>query len=146
MERPLYPAAIHLFFRKNGEILLLRRFNTGYEDGNYSVVAGHIEPGESATQAGIREAKEEVGVRIDPRNLKIHGIMHRYSNGERIDFFAFVDTWEGEVSNMEPNKCDRLLWAHKECLPQNTIPYIRRALRLSDGQIWYDESGWEEIS
>ncbi|HEX2963758.1 MAG TPA: NUDIX domain-containing protein [Ignavibacteriales bacterium] len=142
MERSLYPAAIHLFFRKGDDILLLRRFNTGYEDGNYSVVAGHVEFGETATQAGIREAKEEVGVTIDPGDLKIHGIMHRKSGDERIDFFAFVDRWEGVIKNMEEHKCDGLLWADIASLPENTIPYIKRALELSEKPLWYEEFGW----
>ncbi|HEX2867037.1 MAG TPA: NUDIX domain-containing protein [Ignavibacteriales bacterium] len=142
MERSLYPAAIHLFFRKDDNILLLRRFNTGYEDGNYSVVAGHVEKGETATQAGIREAKEEVGVTIHPSDLKIHGIMHRKSNDERIDFFAFIDRWHGEILNMEPHKCDELLWTSFDSLPKNTIPYIKRAIELSEKSLWYDEFGW----
>lgn len=142
MERSLYPAAIHLFFRKDDNILLLRRFNTGYEDGNYSVVAGHVEFGETVTQAGIREAREEVGAVIDPDNIKIHGIMHRKSNDERIDFFAFIDRWQGEIFNMEPNKCDELLWTPMDLLPKNTIPYIKRAIELSEKPLWYEEFGW----
>lgn len=32
--RNTYPAAVHVFMLRNDEILLLRRLNTGYEDGN----------------------------------------------------------------------------------------------------------------
>ena len=141
-ERSLYPIAIHLFFRKKNQILLLRRSNTGYEDGNYSVVAGHVNTNESIKEAGIREAKEEIGVTIHNKDIKIIGIMHRKSDDERVDFFAYVDVWEGEIQNMEPHKCDKLLWCKKNELPQNTIPYIIRAINLSENLIWYDEFGW----
>ena len=39
MERFKLVVAVHLLLIENKKILLLRRFNTGYEDGNYSVVA-----------------------------------------------------------------------------------------------------------
>ena len=45
------PVAVHLFLIKKGKILLLRRFNTGYEDGNYSLVAGHVDGNEDVKSA-----------------------------------------------------------------------------------------------
>ncbi|MGD8997230.1 MAG: NUDIX hydrolase, partial [Anaerolineae bacterium] len=41
-ERFKLVSAVHLFLVRDGQVLLLRRSNTGYEDGNYSVVAGHL--------------------------------------------------------------------------------------------------------
>ena len=52
------PVAVHLLLVKEGKILLLRRSNTGYEDGMYSIVAGHIDGDEDVKSAMIREAKE----------------------------------------------------------------------------------------
>ncbi len=54
-ERLKFTAATHLFLVKDGKILLLRRFNTGYEDGNYSVPAGYMDGKETAMQATIME-------------------------------------------------------------------------------------------
>jgi ADP-ribose pyrophosphatase YjhB (NUDIX family) len=107
---------------------MLRRFNTGYEDGNYNVVAGHLDGDETITQAAIREIKEEVGVIVRSENLVIVGVMHRKSNEERVDFFLAVRVWEGELFNNEPEKCDKLAWYPFRELPENTIPYISRAL------------------
>jgi 8-oxo-dGTP diphosphatase len=82
------PVAVHLFLLKGTEILLLRRYNTGYEDGNYSVPAGHLDGNEEVLSAAIREAKEECGIDIRPEDLYVAGIMHRRSADERIDFFV----------------------------------------------------------
>ena len=46
MKRFKLIVAVHLFLLRNDEIILLRRFNTGYEDGNYSLIAGHIDGNE----------------------------------------------------------------------------------------------------
>ena len=121
----------------------MRRANTGYEDGNYSVVAGHVEAGESVTQAAIREAREEIGVDILPKSLTMSGVMHRRAGDERVDFFFVARVWSGSVGNREPNKCDELRWVPIRELPLNVIPYIRRAIELSSSPHWFEEYGWD---
>ena len=121
---------------------MLRRYNTGYEDGNYSVVAGHLEAGETIKGAAIREAKEEAGIEIQPEDLKIVGVMHRSSGDERVDFFLAAYRWAGEPRNQEPGKCDQIAWFPADRIPGNTIPYIKRAIENYRNGIWFDEYGW----
>ena len=52
------------------EIMLQRRCNTGYMDGKYDMAcSGHLESGESISTAVVREAKEELGIIIDEKDL-----------------------------------------------------------------------------
>lgn len=135
--------AAHLFLVKDNEVLLLRRFNTGYEDGNYSVPAGHLDGDESVIRCMAREAQEEAGIVIDPKNIKVAHVMHRKTpEGERIDFFLIADSWSGIPSIQEPNKCDELKWFSFDSLPVNAIPYIRSALESFQAGTTYSEFGW----
>ncbi len=128
-QRHVMVVAVHLFVIDQDKVLLLRRSNTGYEDGNYSVPAGHVEAGEGTLTAMVREAREEIGVDIDPDDLIIVHVMHRQQEGqeERVDFFFKPKRWRGEICNAEPEKCDELRWVAFDQLPENTVPYIRQA-------------------
>ncbi len=137
------PVAIHLFLTRGNDILLIRRYNTGYEDGNYSVIAGHIDGGESVTTAMCREAYEEGGIELDPETLPPACVMHRRaSDGERIDFFFIADRWEGDLRNLEPGKCDEFRWVARDRLPDNIIPYVAAAIETWRGGAWFTAFGW----
>ena len=138
-----FPVTAHIFLIRDGKVLMIRRFNTGFEDGKYSVVAGHLDGNETVRQAAIREAREEVGVTLDPEDLDVVGVMQRKSDEERIDFFLASHRWQGEPSNCEPNKCDSLQWVEPDQLPANTIPYVRQAISNFQSGNWYSEFGWE---
>lgn len=56
MSRFTLIAAVHLFLLDGDKVLLSRRFQTGYEDGNFSVPAGHLDGNETIHEAMIREA------------------------------------------------------------------------------------------
>ena len=138
------PVAVHLFVLRTNHVWLLRRANTGYEDGNYSVVAGHLDGGESVTQAAIREAQEEVGVLLRPADLAAVGVMHRISNDERVDCFFVATTWGGTPVNREPEKCSELRWCALDALPANTVPYVRAGLENFRCGVWFAEFGWHD--
>ena len=48
----------------------------------------------------------------------------------------------GDVTNMEPDKCDDLRWFDIEDLPGNTIPYIRQAIENYRKGVWFSSFGW----
>lgn len=136
------PLAVHLFLLRDVEILLLRRFDTGYEDGNYSVIAGHLDGGEEVLSAMSREAREEAGIELV--NAEITGVMHRRAgDGERIDFFVACHEWRGAVVNREPEKCDELRWVPVSALPGNTVPYVAAAVDAWRAGKWFSSFGWD---
>jgi 8-oxo-dGTP pyrophosphatase MutT (NUDIX family) len=140
--RARFPATVHLLFLRGDQILLLRRFNTGYADGQYSLPAGHLDGDETVLAAAAREAQEELRVRIEAGGLLFSSVMHRKEDDERVDFFLRVPVWRGEPVNAEPDKCDDLRWAEVGDLPGNLVPYIRRAIQNDLNGIRFDEFGW----
>ena len=146
--RAKFPVTVHLLFFRENQILLLRRFNTGFEDGNYSVPAGHLDGNETVRMAAIREAFEEIGVHIEITGIAFATVMHRKSDdtlsgtSERVDFFVHVKAWEGEPFNAEPNKCDKLRWYNLNTLPENTIPYVKQAIQNYLDVVPFQEFGW----
>ena len=135
-------AEVHLLLIHDEQILLLRRFNTGYEDGNYSVVAGHVDGGETFRQAMIREAREEAGLIFVPEQLSLVHTMHRFSDSERLSLFFTASGWSGEPHNMEPHKCNELDWYPLDALPDNMIAYIRSAITHVRCGNPYSDFGW----
>jgi 8-oxo-dGTP diphosphatase len=141
--RETFLVAVHIFFIREGQVLLSRRYHTGYEDGNYSVPAGHLEAGEPVTACARREVREEIGVQLEAKNLRAAHVMHRKSDQERIDFFFVVEDWSGDPVNCEPDKCDEVAWYPLDALPANTIPYVRHALAQVQSGVMFSEFGWQ---
>jgi len=139
-------SAVHLVLIRDGRVLLLRRFNTGYEDGNYSLPAGHLDGGETVPQAAVREAREELLIDARTEDCRVVQVMHRRSTDERIDFFVTLERWTGAIENGELDKCDELRWAELDRLPANVVPYIRQALTNYRRGVWFDSFGWEARS
>ena len=139
MTRARFPVTVHLFFFRENQILLLRRFNTGFRDGEYSVPAGHLEGGETVMEAAAREGAEEASVKIQLNDMTFSTVMHRIEGEERVDFFVVVNQWEGEPFNAEPDKCDELRWVDVNALPTNIIPYVKQALANHQNGIPFDE-------
>lgn len=136
-------AAVYLLLIRDDEVLLSRRYKTGWSDGMYSLVSGHADGGEPLTLAMCREAKEETGIVIDPKDLVFAHVMHRNSNREYVDFFFTTSKWAGEPRNTEPDKCDELAWFPIDNMPENTLPYIKKVIEDSRKGVAFSEVDWQ---
>jgi len=101
---------LHLILRRDHQILLGERMNTGFADGSYALPAGHLEAGEAATQGMAREAREETAILIEPSDLTLVHVMHHHTNSGRVALFFEATDWIGEVVNCEPAKCAGWTW------------------------------------
>ncbi len=123
--------AVCLLLRDDDKFLLSKRENTGWKDGWWALVSGHVDGGEAAELAMAREAKEEAGIDIAPKDLRLVYTMHRLSDkveNEFVDLFFECKNWSGEVTNMEPQKCGGLEWFAADSLPNDTLDYIKKVI------------------
>ena len=131
-----------LLLTKDNKILLTRRYNTGYEDEKYSLPGGHVEKGEEVRNAAIREAYEELGIKIAKEDLEVKKVFNRKVKDDAyIDFILKCSKWQVEVQNNEKDKCDEIRWADKNDIPTNIIPFVKEIFK-DDG--FYIPYGWEE--
>lgn len=124
----------YVFLCRDQTVLLQRRQNTGYMDDCWSAgAAGHVELGETAASAAIREAREELGVHVAPEALSAVAVMQRTDGTanpmeQRVDWFFVCDVWGGEPLIREPIKCAELSWFRLDDLPLNLPAHERLAL------------------
>ncbi|MEV6262567.1 trifunctional class I SAM-dependent methyltransferase/NUDIX hydrolase/VOC family protein [Streptomyces sp. NPDC051784] len=122
---------VHLILRKGPEVLLARRSGTGYADGLLHAPSGHVEDGEDVRAAVIREAAEEIGVRLEPDELRVALVMqHRGPAGRpRTGWFFEADHDPARPPrNAEPDKCSELGWFPLDALPDDMVAYCRAGL------------------
>jgi 8-oxo-dGTP diphosphatase len=138
---------VMLVLVRDDQVLLAMRQGTGYADGLWNLPSGKLEEGEHALDAVVREAREEIGVRLDPDDLRLTGVVHcRNPEGEgRLGlFFAtpYRPDRHGEPYNAEPHKCAGLDWFPLDQPPPDTVPYITAGLRLHTTGTPFTTLGW----
>lgn len=135
--------AIYLIFQDKGKVLFLRRLNTGFRDGELTFPAGHVDEGEPVIAAAIREAQEEVGVIITESQLQlVHVTDRNAADYHRLDFYFMCNDWEGQIQNMEPEKCSEILWARWDTLPVDMLPNVREAITCIQNKTLLSQQNW----
>lgn len=128
-----------ILINEDNKILLQKRCNTGYMDGMYAIVSGHLEKNESMLSGIIREVKEEIGVELSSDKVEFVCIIRRGDNDDYINSYFKCDNFAGDVKNMEIDKCTELKWFNINELPDNIIPNDKRAIKNMINNITLDE-------
>ncbi|MEV0699719.1 NUDIX domain-containing protein [Saccharopolyspora sp. NPDC050389] len=133
-----------LLVRHNNEILLSRR-RGDYGDGMWHLPSGKLDAAESALTAAVREAEEEVGVLIDPAELRhVHTIHVNDPGAEpRLGIFFETTRWTGEPVNREPDKCHAIAWFELDRLPAVLIPYPAAGIHAYRNGLPFSVMGWD---
>jgi 8-oxo-dGTP diphosphatase len=138
---------VHVLLIRDGEVLLTQRRDTNPDfDGRWHLPSGKLDAGESVLDAAVREAEEEVGVLIDPTDLRhVHTIHVNGSGPEpRLGLFFETHRWIGEPINRELDKCAALAWFPLNALPGNLIEYPSAGIDAYNNSIWFSTRGWHE--
>lgn len=135
--------ASYIILEKDNHILLAKRHNTGYMDGWFSLPAGHVEKGETFSDAVIRETQEETNVKLNYEDIQQVFTLQRLNPSETdreyIDVFFKASKWENPIINLEEDKCSELSWHPITNLPENTIAYIKTVIEKINNKETYLE-------
>lgn len=133
--RASFVIVVHtLVFNAAGELLLLRRANTGFMDGHYALPGGHRQAGEETVAAAVRECREEA--RVEVADIRPTVVMP-YDGG--VDFIFEAIRWSGTPGIGEPDKCDDLHFAPPDALPSPTVAFVQAALECRAQGVWFRE-------
>jgi len=120
------------------QILLMKRKNTGSDDGMYELPGGHLEANEDLYDAMIREAKEELLIDLKRDDMRIIHLMHHFT-GERLNFIFSADAKNLDPKIGEPNKCEELVWVNIEALPKETTDKVKQMVQNIIDNQFYDK-------
>lgn len=129
--KAMFKSAVHIILMNENRILLQKRKGSKLWPGYYALPAGHIDEGETQYDALVREAKEELDIEIDPKDITESYVVLRRNyfkiDGKElepyIDYYFEVKKYNGSPRIVEEDKCQELLWADINELPKPFINY-----------------------
>lgn len=136
-ERHSFKVAAFVLLEKDGKIFMLRRLNTGWADGMWTIPSGHVEKEERVRDAAIKEVREEAGIIVKGEDLEflyVHTVADAYVN-----FYFKATSWEGEPYLAEKDRCSEVAWIAKNQLPADTILMVRSLIKNMNSGNYFSE-------
>lgn len=136
-ELPVVRVGAGVVIIRDGKTLLAKRKGK-YSAGAWGSMGGHVEFGETPSQAAIREAREELGIEIG--NLKFVSCLNLLKeNKHYIDISFTADLISGEPTILEPDKIETIGWFPLDDLPAPLFEPVRIVLdALLSGESYFE--------
>ncbi len=138
----LVPGADAIVRNERGEILLQRRS----DNGQWGLVGGVTDPGESPAQAVVREVYEEAGLIVRPKRcVALIRLEMHYPNGDRLQPTVAVFECEivsGELRNLDGEALELRFFAPED-LPDSEMlkPYPKELFAKGYSGFYFE---WKE--
>ena len=113
-----------------GEILFQRRCGSKLWPDFLGLPAGHVDKGEDVYQALVREAREELNIDINVKNIEDTFVVNRINKNLKpyYDIYFVIKSYKGMIKINEPNKCQELKWFLLGNMPDDVIGFEKEAL------------------
>lgn len=141
-ERVKFNASVSFIIKQDTKILLFYRTDGYFKDGWWVLPVGHVEEGETATEAVIRECKEELDIEVPVSSVHFaHVVYNLLGENKRMDFYFYVQNYNGTLRNLEPDKCEKMMFFDLNNLPSvdKIAPTTLLALQSIEQNIPYSE-------
>lgn len=132
MEREKFLSAVYLIIRnENDEILLQRRQGTKLWPNFLALPAGHIDKNENPYETLIREAQEELGIKVSLNDIIDTFVVNRRNKSllPYFDIYFEINNYRGKLRINEPDKCSKLVWCDINNLPKDMIKFEKVAIK-----------------
>jgi len=110
-------ASSRIILIRNGKVLLGLRKNLRYASNQWMLPGGTTESNETVLDSLIRETQEETGVFLYKDDLTFVSVAHWFNGNNKtsgLTLFWSTDKFNGNVENVEDDKCVKLDWFTKE--------------------------------
>jgi 8-oxo-dGTP diphosphatase len=136
MDTKKLKVAVYFFLMKDNKYMLIKRGDTNYMNGYYSIPAGKVDEGEGIIEGGIREMNEELSLNLDSKDISFEHVLFR---DEWVDVFLSAKIDEYKV--VEPNKITEILWVENlENLPEPFIPCVADVIQSIGNKLKFSEN------
>ena len=124
------PEIVTAIVKHGGRVLLCHRSaQRRWFPNVWDLPGGHVELGETATQALVRELREEVSICIAEPASAPRAVID--TAGFRMQIWL-IDAWDGEVSNAAPDEHDELTWADLSAIYDLKLAHSHYRALLTD--------------